>query len=139
MNPALDNSSRILYSMKLYLNRDLLLSPYSADGEDQIFVITPGETAKEVVDNLANKKLIKNPEVFNDYLIYKGIDRLLKSGTYFLNPKYKPIDIASSLYDTNPEDISFSFLAGWRAEEISALLPSSGLNISAEEFFNAGP
>ena len=99
-------------------------------------MINPGRTANEVVYDLANAQLIKDPETFTNYLVYKGIDRQLKAGTYALNPMLTPIEIAELLYDTTPEDIVFSFLAGWRAEEIAALLPTSAISISPEEFTN---
>jgi UPF0755 protein len=135
-DPSLENSSRILYSAKLYLNRDMLLTPYSSSQSDSLLTIKKGESASEVVENLSNLKLLKAPDTFRDYLVYKGIDRLLQSGTYSLNPAMKPIEIASALYDTNPSDVSFSFLAGWRVEEIAALLPTSGLGISIEDFLS---
>ena len=133
-DPSLDNSNRILYSIKLYLNRDLLLTPYSSSGSEHLFIIEPGQLAADVVNNLSNEKFIKDPGILRDYLVYRGIDKLLQSGTYLLNPAMKPIEIANALYDANPQDVAFSFLAGWRAEEIAALLPTSGLEISVEDF-----
>ena len=135
-DPAMDNASRILYSTKLFLNRDLLFSPYSSSGSDRVFIIYPGKTAEEIVGDLSNAQLIKDAGNFTDYLVYKGVDRQLQAGTYLLNPKLNPIEIAALLYDTTPADISFSFLAGWRTEEIAALLPTSGLYISADDFIN---
>ena len=135
-DPALDASSRIIYSVRLYLNRDLLLTPFSANGSNKIFVISPGKTAREVVYDLANSQLIKDPEAFANYLVYKGIDRQLQAGTYVLNPMLSPVRIAELLYDTTPEDVTFSFLPGWRAEEIAFLLSTSGLNISSAEFLD---
>jgi UPF0755 protein len=133
-DPSLDNSNRILYSIKLYLNRDLLLTPYSSSGSEHLFIIEPGQLAADVVNNLSNEKFIKDSGILRDYLVYRGIDKLLQSGTYLLNPAMKPIEIANALYDANPQDVAFSFLAGWRAEEIAALLPKSGLEISVEDF-----
>jgi UPF0755 protein len=135
-DPTLDNASRIIYSAKLFLNRDSLFASYSSSGTDKIFVINTGKTANKVVEDLAYSQLIKDPETFTNYLVYTGIDRRLQVGTYVLNPMLNPVEIAASLYDTTPEDISFSFLAGWRAEEIAALLPTSGLNITAEDFMS---
>ena len=131
---SLDNSNRIIYSAKLFLKRDLLMTPYSPVGSEHLFIIEPGQLAADVVNNLSNEKFIKDPGILRDYLVYRGIDKLLQSGTYLLNPAMKPIEIANALYDANPQDVAFSFLAGWRAEEIAALLPTSGLEISVEDF-----
>ncbi len=135
-DPALDNSNRILYSIKIYLNLKTLNTPFYSNGADRIFAIKPGTTANQIVDDLAYAQLIKDPATFSNFLVYKGIDRRLQPGSYVLNPNLTPIEIAELLYDTTPEDIAFSFLAGWRAEEIAALLPTSGLNISQDEFLN---
>ena len=96
-DPALDKSSSILYSIKLYLGKEALNTPFSSSGSDRIFVIEPGSTANDVVDDLANAQLIKDPETFTDYLVYKGIDRQLQAGTYVLNPQLTPIEIAALL------------------------------------------
>ncbi len=47
------------------------------------------------------------------------------------------LEIGSHLVDEDPADVAFSFLPGWRAEEIAALLPSSGLAINADDFLRA--
>jgi UPF0755 protein len=135
-DPALDNSSRIIYSIKLFFNQRSLNTPVGSSGTNRIFVIETGRTADEIVDDLAQAQLIKDPGAFRNYLIYKGIDRQLQAGVYILNPTLTPIEIAELLYDTTPEDIVFSFLAGWRAEEIAALLPTSGMTISPDDFLN---
>jgi UPF0755 protein len=44
------------------------------------------------------------------------------------------VDIANHIVDSNPSDVAFSFMPGWRAEEIAALLPQSGLSISGDDF-----
>jgi len=135
-DPAMDNSSRILYSIKLYFNQGVLNTPVTSSGPNRIFVIEPGRTANEIVEDLVQAQLIKDPETFRNYLVYKGIDRQLQAGSYILDSKLTPVEIAELLYDTTPEDIVFSFLAGWRAEEIAALLPTSGTTISPEEFLD---
>jgi len=41
------------------------------------------------------------------------------------------------LVNTNPRLVTFSFLAGWRWEEIANLLPDSGLDINTNDFGHA--
>ena len=44
------------------------------------------------------------------------------------------IDVARQMQDATPTDVEFVVLAGWRIEEIAALLSTSGLSITPEEF-----
>jgi UPF0755 protein len=135
-SPLMDNAHRILLSTRLFLKRDFLLIPNSNMEKERLFIINPGESVQEISEDLKREDFIKDPRIFQDYLVYKGIDRFMRSGTYQLDPKMKPLEIAAAFYDPNPQDVAFSFLAGWRAEEIASLLPTSGLSISTEEFLN---
>lgn len=130
----LDSTERIIYSFKLLINKDFLLKSNPVLKDGQLVIIEPGMSAASVSEILKTSRLISDTQSFSDYLIYKGIDRYLRSGTYLLDPQKTPIEIAADLYDETPQDIDFSFLAGWRTEEIAALLKYSGLKISDVEF-----
>jgi UPF0755 protein len=130
----LENSQVLLLSAKLFFNRDQLLTTISNQRAQQVFIIQPGETGREIAFALAKEGYIQETESFVDYLIYKGIDRVLQAGVYLIPGEFTPKSLADSLIDPNPEDVAFSFPAGWRVEEIAGLLPSSGLKIPPEEF-----
>ena len=130
----LDDSQFLLLSARLFFNRDKMLLPTASRHAQQVFIIHPGETGREIATALANEGYIHDPESFVDYLVYKGIDRVLQAGVYLIPREITPKLLADSLIDPNPEDVAFSFPAGWRVEEIAGLLPSSGLNIQPDEF-----
>jgi UPF0755 protein len=46
------------------------------------------------------------------------------------------VEIAHSLQDATPSKVDFVILPGWRMEEIAAALPTSGLQISPQEFLS---
>jgi UPF0755 protein len=46
------------------------------------------------------------------------------------------VQIATELVDPTPDEVTFGLLAGWRVQEIAALIPASGLNFSKEDFLN---
>jgi UPF0755 protein len=48
-----------------------------------------------------------------------------------------PYQIAHALQDATPAQVKFNILPGWRAEEVAAALPTSGLNITPQEFLEA--
>jgi len=45
-----------------------------------------------------------------------------------------PLEIAHKLQDATPTEVTFHILPGWRLDEIAAALPTSGLNITPDEF-----
>lgn len=132
----LDDSQVLLLSAKLFFNRDLLLTSNRTRYAQEVFIIHPGESAREIAIALGKKGFIQEPESFVDYLVYKGFDRVLQAGVYLIPGEITPKSLADSLIDPNPEDVAFSFPAGWRVEEIAGLLPSSGLNIQPEDFID---
>jgi UPF0755 protein len=69
-----------------------------------------------------------------DYLTYSGLDTTIQAGEYTLSPRFSPLEIAHTLQDATPSEITFRILPGWRLEEIAAALPTSGLSFSPEAF-----
>jgi len=134
-NPALTPIQRIHYSVQLYLNKDELLNPDNSLGIPPLaFQIQPGESVQSITQRLAAERLIKNSDLFEDLLVYSGLDILMQTGKFKLAPSMSPVEIAVSLANPANGDITFSILPGWRLEEIAASLPSSGLNIRPEDF-----
>jgi len=130
----LDDAKRILYALRLEVHKHELLEALDPQGDERIFTVHSGQSASEVARNLEIEGLIGYPEVFRDYLVYRGYDRGIQAGVYALSSSMNALEIAEHLVDDDPSDVTFSFLAGWRAEEIAALLPYSGLAIPSEDF-----
>jgi UPF0755 protein len=136
-NPALNSFQKLRYSIELYLNRDeLLTASDSTDTNNISFEIQKDQTVQSISQNLENQKLIKNADLFADLLVYAGLDTLIQSGKFKLSPSMSPVQIAVSLANSANGDISFSILSGWRLEEIAESLPTSGLNITADDFLS---
>ena len=137
-NPSedLERSQVIIYSLRLLLNYRDLTEPVGTSQTNANFVIEPGETALDVARNLEKAGFIRDASAFSNFLIYAGIDRNLQAGHYQLNSGLNAIAIAQTFLDVTPESVNFIILPGWRAEEIAAILPTSGLSIPVEEFMN---
>ncbi|MBI5354561.1 MAG: endolytic transglycosylase MltG [Chloroflexi bacterium] len=131
---ALSISSRIDYSARLLLHGSALTSPLNPNGGEQTFHVEQGESVSSITTRLQEANLIINAEYLADYLIYTGLDTSLQAGQYMLSPAQSIVDIARTLQDATPTDITFGILPGWRMEEIAASLPTSGLDISPEAF-----
>jgi UPF0755 protein len=136
-NPELNSFQKLRYSIELYFNKDELLTASDSTATDSIqFEIKKDQTVQSISQSLEDQKLIKNADHFNNLLVYAGLDTLIQSGKFKLSPSMSPVEIAVSLANSANGDITFSIIPGWRLEEIAESLPTSGLNITADDFLN---
>ncbi len=136
-SPHIGKVRTVLYSALLLTQAGDLTRPVDALGTPRSFQINPGESTPSVVGRLWQDGLISNPGAFSTYLRFTGLDTSLQAGNYSLSPAMSPLAIAQALQDATTAQVTFRVLPGWRLEEIAASLPTSGLEISAEEFFAA--
>jgi UPF0755 protein len=118
----------------LYFSGEDLLISQSGLEDEYYFEITPGETVGQISYRLSMLNLINNSEIFNDYLIFKGYDRKIQSGYFLITPGMNGVEIAEKLINPVPDKVRFVILPGWRAEEIAAILPLSGIDINSDDF-----
>ncbi len=133
LNPV----DRFVYSTRLLLARERLLTPVDAEGQPQRFRVETGEPANSIFYRLEMAGIIRSADDFRTYMIYAGLDTGIQAGDYELSPAWNSIEIGRELQDATPSEVTFVILAGWRAEEIAAALPTSGLSISPDEFLRA--
>jgi UPF0755 protein len=133
-NSELDSMDKLEYAARLLWYGGQLNQPLDRNGESTSFVIEPGEGVASIAVRLEEVGLIRSAGAFRDYLVYKGLDTTIQAGSYQLSPAWSIVDIARSLQDATPRQVSFVILPGWRMEEIAASLPTSGLQISPESF-----
>lgn len=121
------------YGARLLLAQANLLEPAGA-GTEMPFPIQTGESVNSVAFRMEENGLIRNAAAFRLYLIYAGIDQTMQAGTYLLSPGLTPLEIANIIQNPLSQEVTFIILAGWRAEEIANLLPTSGLSVTPGEF-----
>lgn len=131
---SLGTVQRITTSAEVLLNQNVLLDPLDPAGGEVKFSVQLGEAANSIAARLVETGLIRSAEAFRTYLIYAGMDTSLQAGEYTLSPAMTAVQIAQELQDATPDQVEFNILAGWRAEEIAAALPTSGLTIKGEVF-----
>jgi UPF0755 protein len=134
---SLNIPQRVQYSALLLWYDGLLTRPVDVSGGEQTFTIEIGESVDSVAAHLQEVGLIRDAEAFRAYLIYSGLDITIQAGKYKLSPTMSAIDIAHEFQDATSEEVDFVILPGWRMEEIAATLPTSGLSVTSEEFFEA--
>lgn len=133
----LSQFNQLYLSILLVLQESDLTQPRDPMGIPRRFSIQFGEPAYLVLQRLEDEGLVTNPEALSIYLQYSGLDTSIQAGDYKLSPSMSAIEIARRLQDPTPTHIDFVVLPGWRLEEIAAALPTSGLDISSEDFLDA--
>lgn len=124
--------------LSLALNDDELNTP--ADARDQRyyrFEIVPGDSASAIAQNLQLAGLIRDPDLFLDYVQYHQLDAQLEAGTYYLQKSQTMPDIAYALTDASVATITFGTLPGLRIEEVATSVASEQrLGILEGEFLS---
>lgn len=122
------------YSLQVLLARSDLITPACQNTQPGEFVIEQGSSINQIVNSLEAKGLITNAAGLRSYLIYKGLDTQILAGTYQLSCNQNSVSIAEAIKNIYQDEVVFNILPGWRAEEIAAALPSSGIEVSADDF-----
>ncbi len=134
---TLTSQQRMTFSIQLLLKANDLTSPTDPNGAPQQFEIQLGEAADSVIQRLGEQGLISDTEAFRTFLLYSGLDTRMQAGTHTLSPAMTPVELAQTLEDATPDEVTFTLLAGWRIEEVAAAIPSTGLEIAPDEFITA--
>lgn len=133
-SPSLEPVQKLLLSWRLIQAADQLTSSVDPFGSENPFSISSGEFPVSVAQHLQEAGLISDADAFLDFLVYAGLDTKIQMGHYQLSPASSALEIAYTLLDATPSEVTFVVLPGWRLEEIAEALPTSGLNISPEIF-----
>jgi UPF0755 protein len=134
---ALSGRQRLFLSVTLVLQADDLTHAVNPAGSPIPFSVLPGESVTSITQRLWEAGLITNPGAFRSYLQYAGMDTTLQAGDYTLTAAMSPVAIAQEMQSSISEEVALVILAGWRMEEIAASLPTSGFEITSNEFFQA--
>jgi UPF0755 protein len=136
-SPRLTAWQRFSFGLELIAGVDRLQVPRDPAGAEQLFVIEPGESVGSISTRLEAAGLIPSARTFRVYLVWAGLDTFVQTGTYRLSPTVPARQIADTIVSAGLTEVTFTVLAGWRMEEIAAVLPSSGLDITPESFLAA--
>ena len=131
---SITSYQKVVLSVELVNDIDSLKTSLSSNKDELDFIVSEGESVQLICSRLEQSDLIKDADILRLYLIYSGLDRQIRSGSFKLNSYMSPIEISKALTDLNKTSVPFSILPGWRLEEIAASLPTSGLSIDPQEF-----
>jgi UPF0755 protein len=131
-----------LIRFSLYFKQDELNNPIGTDSTPVRFKINPGDTPREIGNNLLAANLITNATVFVDYARISGLDTQFEAGTYFINQMMAIPEISVLLTDSASSQFPFRILEGWRMEEVAEAIDASQpyFGFTGEDFLRAvGP
>ena len=130
-------TQRLQYAAKILWHDTTISLPADIYGTEQNFRIENGESPYTIAIRLETQGLILDADAFITLLVYTGMDTGLMPGDYRLSPSLSMKSIAGTLQDTRASQVLFVILPGWRMEEVAASLPTSGLQVTEEEFLAA--
>jgi UPF0755 protein len=132
-DPSLNFVKKIELSLKLFMAKDLIVNPVQGISDQSLFSIQPQESAQEIADRLEDNGFIADSEAFVDYLIYKGYDRLINSGEFYISSSINAMEIAEKIHSSTGDLTTFTILAGWRVEEIARAMEIYSFPFQAEQ------
>jgi len=128
----------IILSAQLFPGINSFSTSQTQNIEPKTFIVKPASTASEIANNLVNEGLINSSKDLLFYWQYKGLDRFIRDGVYLIRPNTLKKDLGDQLASGVTGYTTFSFLAGWRKEEVDNLLIEIGLvRYSSEVFLSA--
>jgi len=99
-----------------------LNSPADSKGQEQIFLVSKGETVKEIIGNLKKAGLIKSPFYF-EYKVWRG-ELDLKAGEYSISPALTAKEIIKILSQGQAvnQEKQIRIIEGWNLKDIGSYL-----------------
>jgi UPF0755 protein len=119
------------FAYKYY--RFAIFRPSQSDKEVTIEILK-GEGVPEISRALYRAGAINSEFLFNAYVFLNRYDNNLQAGTYKIYAGTNMVDVVDMLQH-GKDDISITFLEGWRTEEYTKKLVENFKNIDHEEFF----
>jgi len=102
--------------------------------ESRSFVISRGETAGTIAQNLQNQGFIRSALAFAFVLYDTGRETSLQSGTYTISPAFTPRELARVFEKAPSEQTVLRIIEGWRLSETAAAVNKAFPTITVEEF-----
>jgi UPF0755 protein len=134
-SPTLNPVERVMLYNYLSGQADALAQPAGTGQTPRPFTITPGETANTIGRNLQSSGIIRDQELFINYVRFYGLDARLGAGDFLISPRLTLPEIAHGLAEGRLRQVQLRFLEGWRLEEMAAYLArTTPARINAAEF-----
>ena len=127
--------STLKQSLILFQGKEKLLAVAPGNGvlEEKV-TIEPDQSVQQLCATLEQRNLVSSASLTCTYLAYSGKDRNIQPGNYTIPAGINAIKIADLVSDVTRRDKQFVIYAGWRLEEIAALIDGLGLTFNSSDF-----
>jgi UPF0755 protein len=128
---------KLQLSFNLSFHKQELLAGKNLISERTIFTIQPDESAYVIANRLEDGGFVEDKIIFIDYLIYKGYDRLINAGEFYLEPGMNILSIAEKIHSSTGDLTTFNILEGWRVEEIAQAMEVYEFQFNSDSLISA--
>ena len=112
-----------------FLIRYQIITPLTNQSTEQTFTIEKGDGLKKIAANLKKAGLIRNENLFEYYIFYRGWAAQLKAGQYILSPSLNIPQIAQRVVkgEAVSQEIQVTIPEGFTLKQIDQRLAEAGL------------
>lgn len=135
--PDLNPAQEILLGGLLFIRDDELDTPLSQPEQMIAIEVKQGESADDVIDKLVRSGFLQDGILLRSYMRYRGLDRGIEVGQYFLHGGMSIRQIAEALQSAQPFATTLTIPEGWRREQIAALIDTFGFSFSGQDFLES--
>ena len=127
--------SAFKYSLELYQGREKMFGVAPGNGllEEKV-TVEPDQSIQMLCANLEQRNLVESASLTCTYLVYTGKDRNIQPGNYTITTGQNSKQVADLISDVNRRDKQFIIYAGWRLEEIAAMVEGMGFPFTGTDF-----
>ncbi|MBI4050858.1 MAG: endolytic transglycosylase MltG [Candidatus Doudnabacteria bacterium] len=103
--------------------------PLTTTTSDKVFTVPAGLTSGQVAESLEEEGLISKAFFFKLYIYFKKQDDKIQAGNYVLSTSMSIREIAEALVsgDALSDQIKFTAIEGWTADDIAESLEKNGI------------
>ncbi len=124
-----------LLGMRLEKRQEELNAPACADDTPIAFTILPGELPRDVATRLQKQGLIRDADLFVDWVKYVRVGTKIQAGDYVLRRTMPMTELVEALQHGYARTITITIRPGWRMEEVADYLATLGLTKYNREQF----
>lgn len=135
--PYLNPIQEITLGALLFIRHDELDQPVRQSEAMIAIEVSEGETADEVISKLVSSGFLQDGILLRSYMHYRGLDRGIEVGEYFLHGGMSTRQIAEALQSAQPFASTLTIPEGWRREQIAALIDTFDFSFSGQDFLQA--
>lgn len=112
-----------------------LTAPAGTDPTPVNFTVLAGELPADVAKKLEGQGIIKDSDLFVQWVKYRHVGTKIQAGDYVLRRTMTIDEIAEALQHGQAKTIAITIRPGWRAEEVAEYLATLGLaNYNKDRF-----